>query len=541
MIRAIVLNIILSIALNALAFAQTADLAVINAHVYTVNPKQPTVSAIAVREGKILAVGDDIRRYLGSATKVIDAKGASIIPGFIDSHGHVRGFGDMLRSIDLRGLTSESDVVRKVSEAVKTHKPGEWIIGRAWDQNLWAAKQFPNMVGISQAAPDNPVSLERVDGHALWVNRKALALADINAATPDPPGGRILRDAKGAPTGVFVDQAQQLIQKRIPQASASEIEASLARASKELARDGITTVHDAGVEYADIAAYRALLREGKLPVRIYAMIRYPLPLPAKPEIGDYLTVRATKLVADGALGSRGAAMLEPYSDDPGNTGLLILDRATIRTAAAGALAKGFQVNTHAIGDRANRAVLQAYGDALRGPNDKRFRIEHAQIVSPEDFAKFKEFSILASMQAAHATSDMLWAAARVGPQRIEGAYAWQRLLHLGVHVPNGSDFPVEDANPLLGFYAAVTRQKLDGSPRDGWFPEQKMSREEALRSWTLEGAYAAFEETRKGSLEPGKMADFVMLSADIMTVPVQEIPRTQVTLTVVGGKIIFSK
>ena len=432
--------------------------------------------------------------------------------------------------------------MRKVREAAKRHKPGEWIIGRAWDQNLWAGKQFPDAAGISKAAPDNPVSLERVDGHALWVNRKGDG--DRGYQCRQHP---IRREAgfcgmrKARRQECWSTRRSNWSAGRFRRPSQDQVEQSLLRATQELARDGITTVHDAGVQYADIEGYRSLIRKGQLPVRIYAMILYPLPLPDKPEIGDYLTVRSIKLVADGALGSRGAAMIEPYSDDPGNRGLLILDRATIREAAEQALAKGFQVNTHAIGDRANRTVLEAYGDVLKGPNDKRFRIEHAQVVAPEDFAKFRQYSIIASMQATHATSDMLWAQDRVGPERIKGAYAWQTFLHLGVHVPNGSDFPVEDPNPLWGFYAAVTRQKLDGTPPGGWFPEQRMSREEALRSWTIEGAYAAFEEDRKGSLEPGKMADFVMLSGDIMTMPAAEIPRTRVTMTVVGGKIVFQR
>ena len=539
--RAIASELILSIGVGALAFGQTADLAVTNAHIYTVNAKQPRASAIAVAQGRILAVGDDVSRHIGASTKVIDAKGAAIMPGLIDSHGHVRSLGDRIGSIDLRGVASESEAAEKVREAAKRHKPGEWILGSAWDQNLWAGKQFPNAAGISKAAPDNPVSLGRVDGHALWVNRKALEMADINARTPDPPGGKLLRDANGAPTGVLVDQAQQLVARKIPSATPDQVEQSLLRATQELARDGITTVHDAGVQYADIEGYRSLIRKGLLPIRIYAMILYPLALPEKTEVGDYLTVRSIKLVADGALGSRGAAMIEPYTDDPGNRGLLILDRATIRAAAEKALAKGFQVNTHAIGDRANRTVLEAYGDVLKGRNDKRFRIEHAQIVAPEDFRKFQQYSILASMQATHATSDMPWAQDRVGPERIKGAYAWQTFLHLGVRVPNGSDFPVEDPNPLLGFYAAVTREKQDGKPAGGWFPEQRMSREEALRSWTIEGAYAAFEEDRKGSLEAGKMADFVMLSGDIMTMPAAEISRTRVTLTVAGGKIVYQR
>ncbi|HVW87813.1 MAG TPA: amidohydrolase family protein, partial [Bryobacteraceae bacterium] len=258
-----------------------------------------------------------------------------------------------------------------------------------------------------------------------------------------------------------------------------------------------------------------------------------------PETGAYLTVRSVKLVADGALGSRGAAMIQPYSDDPGNRGLLILDRAAIREVAERAVARGFQVNTHAIGDAANRAALDAYGDVLKGPNDKRFRVEHAQVISPDDFAKFKKYSVIASMQATHATSDMPWAAARLGPERVKGAYAWQTLLRLGVHVPDGSDFPVESPNPLWGLYAAITRQDKTGQPAGGWFPDQRMKREEALRGFTVEGAYAAFEESKKGSLEPGKMADFVMLSDDVMTMPASAIWKTRVTMTVVGGKMVF--
>jgi predicted amidohydrolase YtcJ len=523
----------------ALAFSQTADLAVTNARIYTVNPKQPRASAMAVRQGRILAVGDDVSKYIAPSTQVIDAKGATVIPGLIDSHGHVRGLGEMLATIDLRGVASESEIVEKVRAAARQRKPGEWILGRAWDQNLWASKQFPDSSGISSAAPDNPVSLTRVDGHALWVNQKALEIADINGRTPDPPGGRILRDAKNAPTGVLIDRAQELVRRKIPPPSQAQIEANLLRAAQECARLGITTVHDAGVQAEDIEAYKSLIRKGQLPIRIYAMIAYPSGLEKGPELGDYLTVRSIKLVADGALGSRGAAMIEPYSDDPGNRGLLILDRAAIRRVAEHAVEKGFQVNTHAIGDRANRTVLEAYGDVLKGPNDKRFRIEHAQIVAPEDFAKFKQYSVIASVQATHATSDMLWAGERTGPERIRGGYAWQTFLRLGLHVPNGSDFPVEDPNPMWGLYAAITRQKRDGTPPGGWFPEQRMSREQALRSWTIEGAYAAFEEQWKGSLEPGKMADFILLSGDVMAMPAAEIWKTRIMMTVTGGKTVW--
>lgn len=533
-------------AVTVRAFAQTADLAVTNARIYTVDAKRPRASAMAVRQGLIVAVGEDVTPFIGPSTKVIDAHGAAVVPGLIDSHGHVRGLGTALETLDLRGITSEQEIAERVRAAAKQHKRGEWILGRAWDQNLWPSKQFPDAEAISAAAPDNPVALTRVDGHAVWVNRKAMEIADLNAATQDPAGGKVLRNAAGKPTGVLLDRAQSLVERKIPAGTEEQTERRILRALEECARLGITTVHDAGVGESDIEAYRVLLRKGQMPVRAYVMIGgtgklMDTWLAKGPEIGDYLTIRSIKLIADGALGSRGAAMIEPYSDDPGNRGLLILDRAAIRNVAEKGVEYGFQVNTHAIGDAANRAAIDAYGDVLKGPNDKRFRVEHAQIVAPEDFAKFKKYSVLASMQATHATSDMPWAEARVGPQRIKGGYAWQTFLRLGVHVPNGSDFPVESPNPIWGFYAAVARADKTGQPAGGWFPDQRMTREEALRSWTLEGAYAAFEESRKGSLEIGKMADFVMLSSDLMTMPEADMWKARVTLTVVGGKIVYSE
>jgi predicted amidohydrolase YtcJ len=521
---------------------QTADLIVENATIYTVNKTQPKVRALAVKDGRILAAGDDVSAYAGPATQRIDLHGATVIPGLIDSHAHLKGLGGLLESADLRHVRTVAEVAEYVRKQVAQRKPGEWIVGRNWDQTNWGG-QFPAARDLDAAAPANPVFLSRVDGHAGWANSAALKLAGVTAETPEPPGGRIIKDDRGQPTGIFVDRAMSLVSSQIPAATAAQIQRRLLLATRECARLGLTTVHDAGVSKLDLNAYRALIAGHNLPIRVYAMIGgagalWREYLSKGPEIGEQLTVRAIKLYADGALGSRGAALWQPYTDDPGNSGLLMTTKEEIAKVARDAVAHGFQVCTHAIGDRANRTVLDGYADALGGPNGKRFRIEHAQVISPPDFQKFKDFSILPSMQATHATSDMRWIEQRVGPDRVAGAYAWQTFLKLGIPVANGSDFPVEEPNPMLGLYAAITRQDLEGNPPGGWTPSQRMTRGEALESWTLSGAYAAFEEKTKGSLEPGKLADFLVLDRDIMTVPVLQIPGTRVLKTFLGGKLV---
>jgi predicted amidohydrolase YtcJ len=533
------------LALFAMAAFGQADLAVTGARIYTVNSANPTASAIAVKAGKVLAVGEDVTAFIGPATRKIDARGATILPGFIDSHGHMSSLGDSLEVLDLRGTKSELEIAELVRKAALGRKPGEWIRGRSWDQNNWPGRQFPTATAISAAAPNNPVYLTRVDGHAGWVNRRAMEIAGLTADAPDPRGGRLLRDESGQLTGVLIDGAQELVTRKISPPTPQQVRERLRRAALECARLGITTVHDAGVSAIELDQYRALIQDHKLPVRVYAMIGgegelWREYLKRGPETGERLTVRSIKLYADGALGSRGAALKEAYADDPDNTGLLMMHASDIERVARDALAHGFQVNTHAIGDRANRIVLHGYAAALGGPNDHRFRIEHAQVVSLDDIPMFEQYSIIASMQATHATSDMPWAEARLGPERVKGAYAWRRFLSLGVHLADGSDFPVEDPNPLWGFYAAVTRQDRSGIPAGGWFPDQRMTRGEALRSWTLEGAYAAFEEKIKGSLEPGKLADFVMLSDDITRISPAEILKTRVVMTVVGGEVVYS-
>lgn len=529
--------------LIAACFSQTADLVVRGGRVYTVNPAQPTASAIAVKDGRILAVGDALQQYIGPATKVIELQGATVIPGLIDSHAHLSGLGEGLEILDLREANSIEDVLEQVRQAAAKAKPGEWIRGRGWDQTRWPGKEFPDRNYLSEAAPNHPVYIVRVDGHAAWANAQALEMASVDEKTQQPKGGKILRNPAGQMTGILIDRAQSLVSRQIPPPTQRQVEQRLKAAAEECARLGLTTIHDAGVGASTIAAYRALEKRGELPLRAYLMIGgegdlWKQYLARGPEIGDRITVRAIKLVADGAMGSRGAAMIEDYADDTGNRGLSILQQEDILRVSKAAAAKGFQVCTHAIGDLANRMTLGAYGEALGGTNNKRFRVEHAQIIHPDDFSLFKQFSIIASIQATHATSDMRWAEDRIGEKRARGAYAWRTFLDTGVRIANGSDFPVEHPNPILGFYASITRQDLNGWPEGGWSPNQKLTREEALKSFTLDGAYAAFEESQKGSIEVGKLADFVVLSKDIMEAPPKEIPSTIVWMTFLGGKLV---
>ncbi len=528
-------------------FAQQADLVVENAVIYTVDPAKPKASALAVKAGKVVFVGssEDARRYIGPATRKFDAKGAAVIPGLTDSHVHMRGLGDLLETMDLRGVSSIEEIARRVKAKAASLPPGTWIRGRNWDQTNWGGK-FPVAADLDSAAPDHPVYLTRVDGHAGWANSRALAAGGITKETKDPAGGQILRDSSGVPTGVLVDRAQGLVSRKIPPLTGAQVEACLSRAAKECARLGMTTVHDAGISRAELEAYRRLLAKNQLPVRIYAMIGgaselWEDYLKRGPEIGDRLTVRCIKLVADGAMGSRGAAFFQPYSDDKDNTGLLILQKDYIAAVAKDAVEKGFQVATHAIGDRANRTVLDAYGEVLNGQNDKRFRIEHAQVVSLPDFALYAKYSVIASLQSTHATSDMRWAADRLGPDRLLGAWAPRRFLNAGVRIANGSDFPVEDPNPFWGLYAAITRQDHTGNPPGGFMPDQKLTRVESLKSWTLDPAYAAFEEKEKGSITAGKLADFLVLNKDVMQVPEKEILTALPVITVLGGEVVFGK
>lgn len=523
---------------------EPADLVINNATIYTANPAQPRAKAMAVRNGRILAIGDDVRAHVGPKTQVMDMQGAAVIPGLIDSHVHMAGLGQLLETADLRHVKTVAEVAALVRQRAAKLPKGAWIRARNWDQTNWGG-EFPIHTALTEAAPEHPVFLSRVDGHAAWLNRKAIEIAGIDDATPDPMGGKIIRDSAGHATGVLIDRAQSLVGSKIPAASDDEVLNRLRAAARECARLGLTSVHDAGIGEQELRAYRKLLAAGQLPVRIYAMIggegrMWTQFLQTGPEVNERLTVRSIKLMADGAMGSRGAAFWQPYADDPGNTGLMILKSETVERVARQALEKGFQVNTHAIGDRANRMVLDAYGKVLGENSKKRFRIEHAQAIALPDFALFKKFGVIASMQSTHATSDMRWALARLGLDRIAGAYAQKRMLNAGVVVANGSDFPVEEPSPLMGFYAAVSRQDAQGMPAGGWRPEERFTRDEALRSWTWAGAYAAFEEDWKGTLATNKVADFLVLSGDIMALPLGELPNVKVRMTFVAGQTVSS-
>ncbi len=528
-----------------------ADLIVTNARVYTADESRPQVEAFAVRDGRIVFVGSQREAAVlkGAATRVVDAQGRTVIPGMVDAHAHFGGLAQKLRSVDLVGTRSYDEVIARVVERARSIPKGSWIEGRGWDQNAWGDTRFPTHDKLSAALPDHPVVLERVDGHAVLANAAAMRIAALTSATKDPSGGKILRDAQGAPTGVLVDNANELVTRKVPAPTTAQFRAALVDAVSEIHRWGLTGVHDAGASRSAIDLYEEMAKSGDLNLRLYVMIgddsaavaHYLNVGPRSALYNGQLWVRAIKLYADGAMGSRGAALLEPYSDDPNNTGLLLSAPAHIREVAERALKAGFQVNTHAIGDRGNRVVLDAYEAALRTvPTvDHRFRVEHAQILNYDDIPRFAQLGVIPSMQASHQSSDMYWIGKRLGSTRVLGAYAWRSLINSGVVIPNGSDFPVELVNPLISFHAAIARQDANDWPAGGWFPEQRMTREEALRSMTLWPAYAAFQEKDMGSITAGKFADFVILDQDIMRVPAELVLRTKVLSTYVGGKEVY--
>ncbi|MEO7458326.1 MAG: amidohydrolase [Gemmatimonadaceae bacterium] len=530
-----------------------ADLIVTNARIYTVDDSRPVVSALAVRDGRIAFAGSvrEAMALKGAATKVVDLAGRTIIPGMVDAHGHLLGLGESLRSVSLVGAKSYDEVIARVVERAKGVPAGQWIEGRGWDQNDWGDTRFPTHEALTRALPNNPVYLTRVDGHAGLANAAAMKAANVTAASKDPSGGKIERTASGEPTGVFVDNAQGLVERVIPRSTREQNRDALRAAISESHRYGLVGMHDAGESRATIDLMEDMAKAGEIPFRLYVMIgddsaavaHYLARGPQSGLYDNHLWIRSIKLYADGALGSRGAALLEPYTDDPNNKGLLVSAPAHIQEVATRALKAGFQVNTHAIGDRGNRLVLDAYEAALKAhpTADHRFRVEHAQILNHEDIPRFAELGVIPSMQAVHQTSDMYWAGTRLGAGRLLGAYAWRSLLETGAIIPNGSDVPVENVNPLLSFHSAVSRQDADNWPTGGWMSEQRMTREEALKSMTIWPAFSAFQETTMGSLSIGKLADFVVLDRDIMTVAERDILGTAVIATYIGGKAVYER
>ena len=532
---------------------QPADWILYNGRIYTVDANRPIAEAMAVRDGRVVFVGSrrGAEALAGNRTTRTDLEGRTVIPGMVDAHVHLAGLGVALRRVDLVGTRSYREVVERVAERARTTPRGEWVTGRGWDQNDWADTRFPTMEALSRAIPDHPVYLTRVDGHAALVNARALELARVTAATPDPDGGRVIRDANGDATGVLIDRAQGIVSRVIPSPARSETREAILAAIREANKWGLTGVHDAGVGPEIIDLYEELARDGRYDLRNYVMIsssdqtldRYFARGPQAGLHDGRLWIRSIKISSDGALGSRGAALLEPYSDDPDNRGLVTTAPERVRAVAVRALRQGFQLNVHAIGDRANRLVLDAFESALTEvpTSDHRFRVEHAQILHFQDIPRFAQLDVIPSMQGSHQTSDMYWAIDRLGWTRVQGAYAWRTLLNTGVVIPNGSDFPVEHPNPLISFKAFVTRQDESGWPAGGWFGGERATRDEALKSMTLWPAYAGFMEDVSGSLSPGKYADFVILSQDIMTVAPERILDTHVVMTVLGGKVVYRR
>jgi predicted amidohydrolase YtcJ len=529
-----------------------------NATVYTMNPLQPRAEAMAVRGEFLVAVGtlENVRAQAGADAKEVDLGGKTVLPGLIDSHGHMASLGAFgLGVLELSAAADFGAVVKAAAEAAEKKGAGEWVLGGRWDHESWPGKELPTHGELSKATPENPVWLRRVDGHAGIANAAALELAGITRDTPNPEGGEILRDASGEPTGVLVDNAMRLVEAKVPAGARGKGEDLLLKAQELCLSAGLTGVHDAGVSPGDVAVYEKLAAEGRLKLRCYLMMSAPYAMKwfeeRQPFSGPVVTVRAAKLYMDGAMGSRGAWLLEPYADRAedaeGNpyTGLAVSKPELIEAVARHAVEKGYQVCTHAIGDRANREVLDAYERATKivgippAKMNYRFRIEHAQLLNLDDMPRFAELGVVASMQPTHCTSDMRWVEQRVGAERARGAYAWQNLLVQGVVIAGGSDFPVESHNPFLGLYAAVTRQDRSGQPEGGWMPQEKMTREQALHAFTMGGAYASFEEGTRGSLEAGKLADFIVVDRDIMTCPEIEIDDARVLRTVIGGETVY--
>ena len=545
---------------------EPADLVLTNGHIATVDSARPTAEAIAVRGDRVVALGTvaEIKPYVGQKTEVIDLAGRFAMPAFTESHAHFMGVGEAKLNLELMKVRNWDEIVAKVADAAKKAQPGEWILGRGWHQEKWdkrpvgAVEGFPTHELLSKAAPNNPVFLTHASGHATIANAKAMELAGVTRKTPNPPGGEIIKDRAGNPIGVFRERASGLVGKALAEARAKrtpeQVEADAVRevemADREYISKGIVSVHDAGVGFETVDLYKKLAEQGKLNVRLYVMLSESAAKLAESgskyrmidAANGHLTVRAIKRLMDGALGSRGAWLLEPYADMPTSTGLNTVAPEEMQDTVRFAIENGFQVSTHAIGDRANRETLNVYEETFKAHPDKkdvRWRIEHAQHINAADIPRFGALGVIAAMQGIHCTSDAPYVLARLGAARAEeGAYAWQKLMKSGAVIANGTDAPVEATDPLPGYYALVTRKQKNG---EVFYGDQRMTREEALKAYTLNGAYAAFEEKTRGSLAPGKFADMTVLSADITKIPEEDIQKAEVLYTIVGGKVRYKK
>lgn len=536
---------------------ETADLVFKNGNIYTVNEHQPRAEAIAIKGDRIIFVGSnsDAQKYAGKNTRVVDLHGNTVVPGLTDSHHHLSGVGFREMTLNLEGITNLEDFLAKINARAEQTKPGEWISGRGWIETFWKPPIFPTRWDLDKVTPNNPAFFTRADGHALVANSAALKLSGIDKNTASPFGGEILKDKQsGEPTGMLIDAAQGLLRSQVPSTTAADAERAIILGVKRDIELGWVEIQDAGGSYPDVDLYRKLYGQGAIKLRIYKAVYGPGPdatrlLSEGSSVGEFanrFTLRTIKVISDGALGSRGAALLEPYSDDPGNIGLLRVKEETLRPMLEDALRKGIQVETHAIGDRANRFILDEYERAFKAVppdqrkiRDPRWRDEHSQIVNLVDLPRFAKLGIIPSMQPSHAIGDLFFAPSRLGGARLQGAYAWQSLLKSGAIIAGGTDAPVERGEPMIEFYAAVARKDQKGFSGEGWHPEEAVTREQALKMFTIWAAQAAFEEKIKGSIEPGKLADLTVLSADIMKIPEPEILKTRCVMTVIGGETVY--
>lgn len=533
--------------LAAVAVADTTLISNINGYTFNSNQELVQFSALQFTDDRVDHILTEAENLPKEGIRVIDGNGQTLLPGLIDAHGHILSYGRLLLQVDLGGSLSETEAAQRVADFYSKNEELEWIQGRGWNQVLWESNEFPGADSLDLVVSDKPVWLRRIDGHAGWANTKAMELAGVTRESEDPNGGQIIRDENGYPTGVFIDTAMNYIASQIPTSTTEELKNALSMAMNRLASYGLTAVHDAGVSSQTIAAYKQLAEEGPLPIRVNVMLAASDPLFLdRLEEGyfrsddDTLTINSVKIVGDGALGSRGAALIEDYSDDSDNRGLLRYNDERLEYLMRVAMNGGFQVNTHAIGDNANMKVLDNYERLISETDSRnlRHRIEHAQILRYEDILRFAKLGVIPSMQATHATSDKNMAQDRIGEVRIQGAYAWRKLMQADTLIANGSDFPVESPDPFWGLHASVTRQDQSNEPPGGWLPDERMSLEEAFASFTVNAAFAGHQENLLGTLEAGKKADFIIIDRDIFKIPENELWQTQALETWVNGEKI---